>query len=218
VLEALTRQSYDIVLMDVQMPEMDGLAAARRICQQWPKEARPRIIAMTANAMPSDRESCLAAGMDDYVSKPVDIEELQAAFRRSSTILAKAPAPAVLPPTIDEAAFDSLRQLQLLQDEGEPDIIIELIDLFLQDTPQKLAQLRFAAINGEAKKCEQIAHSLKSSSGQLGAKQMMALCARLEQHGQAGEISPAGALLTQLDEEFARVEAALKIERAKQQR
>ena len=76
VLEALQRQPYDVVLLDVQMPEMDGLEAARCICQQWQPLERPRLIAMTANAMQGDREICLAAGMDDYISKPVRMEEL----------------------------------------------------------------------------------------------------------------------------------------------
>ncbi len=82
VLEALHRQSYDVVLMDVQMPEMDGLSATRRICQQWSHTSRPRIIAMTANAMQEDREACLKAGMDDYVSKPVRVEALVQALNR----------------------------------------------------------------------------------------------------------------------------------------
>ncbi|HEY9875120.1 MAG TPA: response regulator [Candidatus Obscuribacterales bacterium] len=75
-LEALHRQSYDVVLMDMQMPEMDGLTATRRICQEWSSSDRPRIIAMTANAMQGDREECLNAGMDDYMSKPIRLEEL----------------------------------------------------------------------------------------------------------------------------------------------
>jgi CheY-like chemotaxis protein len=80
VIESLQRQSYDVVLMDVQMPEMDGLEATRTICQEWPRQVRPRIIAMTANAMQEDREACLAAGMDDYVSKPIRVEELVGAL------------------------------------------------------------------------------------------------------------------------------------------
>ncbi|HEY9794473.1 MAG TPA: response regulator, partial [Leptolyngbyaceae cyanobacterium] len=76
VLEALSRQSYDVVFMDVQMPEMDGLATTSRICQEWSRIERPRIIAMTANAMQGDREMCLEAGMDDYISKPIRVEEL----------------------------------------------------------------------------------------------------------------------------------------------
>jgi CheY-like chemotaxis protein len=81
-LEALEQQTYDVVLMDVQMPEMDGLDASRRICARWPDESRPRIIAMTANAMIEDREACFAAGMDDYVAKPVRPDELAEALSR----------------------------------------------------------------------------------------------------------------------------------------
>jgi CheY-like chemotaxis protein len=82
----LERQRYDVVLMDVQMPELDGLDATRRICERWPRADRPRIIAMTANAMQGDREQCLAAGMDDYVSKPIRTEELVAALGRSPVL------------------------------------------------------------------------------------------------------------------------------------
>ncbi len=81
-LEALERQEYDVVLMDVQMPELDGLEATRRIRARWPAGAGPRIIAMTANAMLEDREACFAAGMDDYVAKPIRPEELAEALGR----------------------------------------------------------------------------------------------------------------------------------------
>ncbi|MCP4542767.1 MAG: response regulator [Chloroflexi bacterium] len=82
-LQALRRQTYDVVLMDVQMPEMDGLEATRTICREWDSQQRPHIIAMTANAMKEDREICLAAGMDDYVSKPIRVKELVEALRKS---------------------------------------------------------------------------------------------------------------------------------------
>jgi CheY-like chemotaxis protein len=79
-IEAVEREPYDLVLMDVQMPEMDGLEASRRITAKWKPAERPRIVAMTANAMQGDREQCLAAGMDDYVTKPIRVEALVAAL------------------------------------------------------------------------------------------------------------------------------------------
>jgi signal transduction histidine kinase/DNA-binding response OmpR family regulator len=82
-IESLERQPYDLVLMDVQMPEMDGLEASRRIAARWPQQARPRLVAMTANAMQGDREECLAAGMDDYITKPIRVDALVAALLRS---------------------------------------------------------------------------------------------------------------------------------------
>src|ERR1035437_2375521 len=82
VLKALEQKAYDILFLDVQMPEMDGLEAARQICQRWPTEKRPCIIAMTGNALMGDREKCLSAGMDDYITKPVRVGELQSALQR----------------------------------------------------------------------------------------------------------------------------------------
>lgn len=85
-IRAIERQPYDLIFMDVQMPEMDGLEATRAICARWPAGGRPRIVAMTANALAEDREACLAAGMDDYLSKPIRVEELIAALSRSRPV------------------------------------------------------------------------------------------------------------------------------------
>ncbi|PYP89293.1 MAG: hypothetical protein DMF61_03500 [Blastocatellia bacterium AA13] len=93
VLEALERRRYDVVLMDVQMPDMDGLEATRRICAKWTRENRPRIIAMTANAIQGDREECLAAGMDDYVSKPVRVGDLVEALSKCGSVASQNPTP-----------------------------------------------------------------------------------------------------------------------------
>jgi len=82
--ESVQRQAYDVVLMDVQMPELDGLDATRRICARLAAGERPRIVAMTANAMQGDREMCLAAGMDDYLTKPIRVERLVQALEQVS--------------------------------------------------------------------------------------------------------------------------------------
>ena len=82
-IECVSRQTYDVVLMDVQMPEMDGLEASRRITARWQPHARPRIVAMTANAMQGDREKCMAAGMDDYITKPIRVDQLVEALNNT---------------------------------------------------------------------------------------------------------------------------------------
>src|SRR4029450_1415728 len=97
-LARLDQATYDIILMDVQMPEMDGLEARRAICARWAASERPRIIAMTAEAMQGDREKCLAAGMDDYVVKPVTLDRLAAALAKCRPLEATAPEPAAAPP------------------------------------------------------------------------------------------------------------------------
>jgi CheY-like chemotaxis protein len=86
VLDAMRRRSYDIVLLDVQMPEMDGLEASRRICAEWEPGKRPVLIALTAGAMKEDRERCLAAGMDDYLAKPINLQELQAVLENCYSV------------------------------------------------------------------------------------------------------------------------------------
>ena len=123
-LEALERQPYDVVLMDVQMPELDGLDASRRICERWPPESRPHIIAMTANALPEDREACFAAGMNDYVAKPIRPDELAAALKRAQ------PRPGPLTP-VRRRERDQPRgaALQNLRDLGGVEFLAEVIDV-----------------------------------------------------------------------------------------
>jgi signal transduction histidine kinase/DNA-binding response OmpR family regulator/HPt (histidine-containing phosphotransfer) domain-containing protein len=219
--EALSRISYSAVLMDVQMPEMDGYEATAEIRRREESEdRRTPVIAMTANAMQGDREKALEAGMDDYVAKPVKAEELDVVLERwllqdeekiEPDTFAPGAASSTAAPvgSIDQSVLEGLRELQ---EEGEPDILKELIELFLEDVPPQLEALREAEERDDPKSVERIAHTLKGSSSNLGAVRMAAICAELEEIGRSGELAPAPALISGLEAELGRVRAVLERE------
>jgi two-component system sensor histidine kinase/response regulator len=209
-LEALSRISYAAVLMDVQMPEMDGYEATKEIRKREGVDRHTPIIAMTANAMEGDREKALEAGMDDYVSKPVKPEKLELVL--GHWILQRESSETEAP--LDERALASLRELQ---QEGEPDFVGELIELFLHDAPPQLAALRDAIEEEDADSVELIAHTLKGSSGSMGAKKMAEICGELQNVGASGVPARAPRLFERLEEEFGRVRPALEAELARSQ-
>ena len=222
-LEALSRIRYAAVLMDVQMPEMDGYEATAEIRRRDEgKGYRTPIIAMTANAMQGDREQALEAGMDDYVPKPVKPGELEAVLERWIPQEDSSSKPATLAkvvsdadPTasvgaeapLNESVLEGLRELQA---EGEPDILEELIELFLTDVPPELVALREAVESGDAHSVERIAHTLKGSGGNMGAVRMAAICAELEEIGRSETLAGAPVWISRLEEEFERVRVALE--------
>jgi PAS domain S-box-containing protein len=203
-LEALERKSYDVVLMDIQMPELDGLEATRRIHERWGAE-RPRIIAVTAGAMSEERERCLAAGMDDYLSKPIRIEELSAALAGvRSPPDAPEPSAALV---LDSAALEQLRAAL----GGEA--TAEIIDTFLAEGPQLLSILRLAVERGDADELRRAAHTLKSNAATFGATPLSELGRQLEAIGQAGTVHAAVELLAPADAEYERLRSALETAR-----
>ncbi len=211
-LEALERQPYDVILMDVQMPEMDGLEATRRIRAAPPQagERRPRIIAMTANAMQGDREICLAAGMDDYISKPIRIEELVMALSQCCPSEKLSPLTDQAPSFVLAIDWNVLDELRNLQEEGEADFVQEMINLYLHETPPLLAAMREAVTRGHADELKHSAHTLKGNSNSLGAKHMGALSQELEKLGRGGTVDGAAPLLAELEREFERVRLAFE--------
>jgi signal transduction histidine kinase/CheY-like chemotaxis protein/HPt (histidine-containing phosphotransfer) domain-containing protein len=178
VLAALRRQSYDVVLMDVQMPRMDGLEAVRRIRAEW-LERRPYIVAVTAHALVGDREACLAAGMDDYLTKPLRVEDLRTALLRMGRPTAARP-PELKPEA--SVAFDpeAIARLRQLEAAAGREIVSSLLESFLAEVPRRLEALRAAYAGGDRKSLQAGAHSLKGSAGQLGALKLAALCRDIE--------------------------------------
>jgi CheY-like chemotaxis protein/HPt (histidine-containing phosphotransfer) domain-containing protein len=210
VLQALEQKPYDILLLDVQMPEMDGLEAARQICLRWPETRRPRIIAMTGNAFLGDREKCLEAGMDDYISKPVRIGELQAALERWAGRVIKKPDTSfftrqgITTKLLDQALIAELSEMA---PAGNDSMLTELIDLFLESAPQRIAQIN--QFLTDPQKMAFHAHALKSMSLNLGANRIAELCQKLEEMAHSGNEESAARLSQELDRTFRLTQAEL---------
>jgi CheY-like chemotaxis protein len=221
--EALEQGSYDVVLMDCQMPEMGGLEATRiiRERQAVPAISRPAmhtpIIALTAHALPSDREQCLAAGMDDYLSKPFTLDALHATLARwlsqsaaeASVSASEGQAETTRLDTIDRKVLDTLRSLR----RGKaPDLLLKVLHMYLNHAPQLLNTIRDAVAHSDALALQQAAHSLKSSSANVGAMQLAAFSKEMEALGKAQQVTQAVSLLAAMEAEYTLVEQALQRE------
>jgi CheY-like chemotaxis protein/HPt (histidine-containing phosphotransfer) domain-containing protein len=208
VLQCLRRRRYDVILMDVQMPEVDGLEATRQIRAEIPPDQQPHIIAMTANVMKEDRDLCLQAGMDDYLGKPVRVTELVAALERyQPAVAAEAPAADAdeALPAAEVVGLDNLRMMT----EGDAAFLSGLINTFLKEGPHLVEEIRTAIAQGDAARLRLSAHSLKSNSSNFGAARLEAVSRELELMGKGGTLAAAGPKLAQLEMEYQRVKLAL---------
>ncbi len=205
-LEALHRQSYDIVLMDVQMPDMDGMEATKRIRATRTQRQQPRIIAMTADAMQGTREECLKAGMDDYISKPVNLEELQNALEQWGNVIAESTS---LGSDGDLIASKPILDLDYLEQisGGDTAFMKELLDLYVTDTQSGLVAARSAATAPDLEKLEKQAHQIRGASADVGAHVMQTLAIQLEQEAEQKRLENAIKILTQLEAAFHAVTA-----------
>jgi CheY-like chemotaxis protein/HPt (histidine-containing phosphotransfer) domain-containing protein len=206
VLQALEQKTYDLIFLDVQMPELDGLETARRICQQWPPGKRPRLIAMTGTALAGDREKCLAAGMDDYISKPVRFDKLQAVLEKWGAMATGHAAAATVAPD-DLLDQTILAELRAMPPEKGVSMLEELVQLFTRNAPQQIALLKKQL--HDPGQLAFYAQSLKGMSLNLGAKKIVALAQQLEQMGQAGKLEGADKLVAELEPAFHLTKRAL---------
>ena len=224
---AARRGGYDAVLLDWQMPKMDGLAAARAIrVQEVARGARTPIIAVTASAMPGDREKCLAAGMDDYLAKPIQLYELDSVLGRWLGAFA-APGAAVTPATVAPAVppaavvvaqppelVDARALAALRVPTGAGALLLdELIDLYLAEAPRSLAGIAAAFHGGDTERLARQAHQLKGSSANLAAHAVRALCESLEARAQTGSTAGLAEVLAALRVALDATAARLRAER-----
>ncbi|MGQ4647817.1 response regulator [Lyngbya aestuarii] len=212
VIIALHRQHYDIVFMDVHMPEMDGLTATRQICQEWSSILRPWIIAMTANAMEGDRDQCLTAGMNDYISKPIRVEELIRSIEQSKTGVENPSSARVVAEVEEVISASVLQAFRAAMGSDASDLLAQLIELYLEEAPLLLEKMDTAVSKTDAAAMGQAAHTLKSSSASLGAIKLSQLCEQLEIAGRSSTTVGARQIMAQVELEYGRVKTALQAE------
>ncbi len=245
--QAVHRSEYDLILMDCQMPVMDGLAATAEVRRREQTRGLPRIpiVALTANIVKGTREKCLAVGMDDYLSKPFGQEQMSAMLgrwlpkARGAGLDARTPPPRATkpwempvgespavhlmvgtgsepipepPPQEPVSPLDpeALERIRSIQKPGMPDLLTRLIGLYLDSTSQLADQMRTAVLAGDADGLRQAAHSLKSSSANLGVSRVAALCRELEQMGREARMDGASQLLEEFESQYFLAREALK--------
>ena len=235
VLKTLQRQFYDVILMDVQMPEMDGLEATREVRRSFNPVCQPRIIALTADAMKEDRERCLAAGMDDYVSKPIQVNELISALNRTPRSTWKDPmlsqsTGSVEPKEHPPGKGESAKRSESATDEVQPSVLdasaLErlrdtlgkqadlllptLVKSFIEDGARLLNEASRAFQQKNAQELRRAAHTLKSNGATFGAMMLSAVAKQLEQLGREGQFEGADELIERAEREFVKAKTELE--------
>jgi PAS domain S-box-containing protein len=218
-LDAHAQGAFDLILMDCHMPEMDGFEATREIrARERSTGKRVPIVALTANAMAQDREACLSAGMDDHLSKPFSMLTLQdmldrwmpqAASRQAQPAQSASRSPAGGAEALDRQV---LEQLGKVLTNGKPELLARVIKLYLAESPKLVKKLKQAAGTGNAPEVVSSAHSLKSSSANVGAKLLSRYCEDLEASARSADIEEARRIMAKLETEHSSVQTTLAAE------
>ncbi|MEM7716450.1 MAG: ATP-binding protein [Cyanobacteria bacterium P01_A01_bin.68] len=224
-LTALRRQSYDVVLMDMQMPEMDGMTATRYICQEWDISVRPRIIALTASAILKEKENYLESGINDYLAKPFRIEQLMQVLAKCQIKQEEISQIKQLThtepcnknhSTIDTAALQEIYRIANFNGGVDAkEFLLETIDDYLEETPHFLEDISAAFSENNFKSLQLLVHTLASSSATLGASKLAALCTQLEIMVVSEMQEEITEQIVKLEAEYKNVETALIEKREK---
>jgi CheY-like chemotaxis protein/HPt (histidine-containing phosphotransfer) domain-containing protein len=224
VLSMLASSDFDVILMDCQMPEMDGFEATRELRRRENETGghRTPVIALTANAIGGDRERCLEAGMDDYISKPFRRDILLKTLAHWTRDERKAPSSTPIADEIpgisatpEAVTIDpkALQVLRALQKPGRPDVLTRVVDMFNLDAPRLLSAMRNAIAANDADALQRAAHTLKSTSANVGAMLLAAYCREIEQLARSADVAATAAPFDGAMEELDRVLVALALER-----
>jgi PAS domain S-box-containing protein len=221
-LDAHAQGAFDLILMDCDMPEMDGFEATKEIRGRERSSVGKRvpIVALTANAMAQDRENCLDAGMDDHLSKPFSILMMQEMLARwlthapsrqsaAAELAAPSSAPAKPAEVLDRQVLDQLRKLLT---NGKPELLARAINLYLGESPKLMQKLKQAADDGDAPAIARAAHSLKSSSANVGATALSRYCGEIEASARHADTEEARKMFPKIETEHGRVQSALAAE------
>lgn len=226
-LEAQQRNGYDLIFMDIQMPEMDGVTATKHILDRYATEERPRIVAVTAHAMIGDRERYLEAGMDGYISKPIRvdrlIDEIEGTPSKKSDFIRKITVDnstqrlntANLPQPFDSQIFANM--LGMPQEDAS-EILPELIELFIEDSISLIDKIDMAIPNEDFNLLCEAAHKMKGGAASIAAMRLSEACDALEKMGLKQELAGVGIKFGQAKLEFYRLETWLADHRLKSNR
>lgn len=216
LLRAAELAPYDIIFMDCQLPELDGWEATRELRRReaaGQQGRRAYVIAMTADVVTGARERCIEAGMDDYLAKPIRLDELHSVLRRATehvNLLTSRSGKRPVAGVLDAQVMETLR---LLRVPGQPDPLPTLIDEFIEHAENRLEEIQGAAMNHDVQTLEHAAHSLRGSAAGIGATRLSELAAELEGSLKHGFFQKTAEMLSQLDEEFQSVRRSLEFER-----
>jgi CheY-like chemotaxis protein len=203
VLNVLERQHYDLILMDLHMPEMDGIEAAVKIQQRFSPEQLPRIVAMTANVLPGDRDACRQAGMQDFLAKPINLDHLYRILDSvNSGFESEIPSNSV-DGSVD-IDFERLEMIRATPDDGEGNLLTWVIDTFITDVEARLSRMRAVAEQSDWRSLAEEAHRFYSSASNLGLIRISNICIEMELQADNSETSKIE-LLEQLAEACERV-------------